>query len=59
MCLAGGGVVEGLGMNQHVWDGQGLKYPCLFGTFFQNHKILEKSIFDEAETGFMENIKED
>jgi hypothetical protein len=26
---------EGLGVNQHVWDSQGLKYPCLFGTFFR------------------------
>jgi hypothetical protein len=27
-------------LNQHVWDGQGLKEPCFFGSFLeeQNHK---------------------
>jgi hypothetical protein len=33
-----------------------IKISLLVWNFFQNHKIMEKSLFYEAETGFMENI---
>jgi hypothetical protein len=33
-----------------------IKISLLVWNFFQNHKIIEISLFYEAETGFMENI---
>jgi hypothetical protein len=37
-----------------MWDGQGLKDPCIFLNFFYNHKIIKKSLFYETEIGFIE-----
>jgi hypothetical protein len=41
MCLAGGG---GWRMDQHMWDGQGLKDACFFETFLESQNHREKLI---------------